>query len=70
MIPHLVKDKKYDRMGRRSQTRILNLLKGRIIQDHPDALILDHSHKSAPLHPGEPHYKGWREEYTAALESL
>ncbi len=70
MIPHLVKDKKYSLTGRRSQTRILNLLKGRIIQEHPDALILDHSHQSAPLHPGEAHYRGWRKEYTAALESL
>ena len=70
MIPHLIRDKTYNLTGRRSQTRILNLLKGRIAEKHPDALILDHSDQSAPLHPGERYYKGWREEYTAALESL
>ena len=69
MIPHLIKDQKYKSTGRRSQTRILNLLKGRIVDKHPDALILDHSDQSTHLHPGE-RYDDWREEYTAALESL
>ena len=81
LTPHIVETKTSSKAGRtshsrkstypvkRSQIRIINLLRSKLCSAHPDVHQINHLTETGPLHPSR-FYPRWKEEITAALEQM